>query len=48
MYATSARARDFANGLISNQERAAAGDAARAKQTEIFISYLQPEGKDAL
>ncbi len=44
-------ARDFANGLISSQElaaaqasaRAAARDAACAKQKEIFIRYLQPE-----
>jgi hypothetical protein len=43
-------ARDHANGLITSAAwaaaGAAAGDAARAKQREIFISYLQPESEE--
>ena len=36
-------ARHFANGLITEQEMAAAWDAAWEKQKEIFTGYLQPE-----
>ena len=44
-------ARDFANGAIIDHERDAAGaaawDAAREKQREIFVSYLQPDAINA-